>query len=291
MSQVPGNFSKLFPRRRFLKVLASGVLGGGGLLGWAIFVEPHWLSISYHRLIVPNLPANWMGKRLVHISDLHIGKTKLAFLQSAMRSVNPLKPDVLVITGDFINHQTPGSDKDIHDVLSCLQPASMATLACLGNHDYGRGWAQLKLADRVAEGVQARGIQVLRDEQVAIEGVDFYGLDDYWTPKFEAKACLRAAKSDRAAICLCHNPDVCDEPVWGDFRGVILSGHTHGGQCKPPFLPAPITPVRNKRFQQGFYDVANRNQLFINRGLGHTSPVRFNCRPEITVFELASEVA
>ena len=68
--------------------------------------------------------------------------------------------------------------------------------------------------------------------------------------------------------------------------GWVLAGHTHGGQCKPPFLRPPALPVRNKRYSAGAIDAGNGRTLYINRGLGHLIRVRFNVRPEITLFTL-----
>ena len=70
------------------------------------------------------------------------------------------------------------------------------------------------------------------------------------------------------------------------YKGWILSGHTHGGQCKPPFLPAPMLPVKNKRYSAGQFELSGERNLYINRALGHLWQVRFNVRPEITIFTL-----
>jgi predicted MPP superfamily phosphohydrolase len=78
-----------------------------------------------------------------------------------------------------------------------------------------------------------------------------------------------------------------DEHVWNGYRGWILSGHTHGGQCKPPFFAPPVIPVRNRRYTAGAFDLYDGRWLYINRGLGYLHRVRFNARPEITVFTLA----
>src|SRR5262249_53635838 len=97
---------------------------------------------------------------------------------------------------------------------------------------------------------------------------------------------LRSLDDGRAALVLCHNPDAADEPVWAGYQGWILSGHTHGGQCKPPFLDPPLLPVRNKRYTAGCFDLGDGRTLYINRGLGYLGGVRFGMRPEITVFSL-----
>jgi hypothetical protein len=85
---------------------------------------------------------------------------------------------------------------------------------------------------------------------------------------------------------LCHNPDVVDQPVWNGYQGWILAGHTHGGQVRPPFLPPPVLPVENKLYTSGAFDLGDGRFLYINRGLGSTMSVRFNARPEVTIFTL-----
>jgi predicted MPP superfamily phosphohydrolase len=74
----------------------------------------------------------------------------------------------------------------------------------------------------------------------------------------------------------------------GKHDGWILSGHTHGGQCKPPFLTPPLLPVRNRRYTAGEFALDGGRRLYISRGVGHLRQVRFNVRPEVTVFELHS---
>ena len=76
--------------------------------------------------------------------------------------------------------------------------------------------------------------------------------------------------------------------MWQGYRGWVLAGHTHGGQCRPPFLPAPIVPVRNRRYTRGEIDLSDGRRLYISRGLGYTWRVRFNVRPEVTLFTLQS---
>jgi predicted MPP superfamily phosphohydrolase len=81
-----------------------------------------------------------------------------------------------------------------------------------------------------------------------------------------------------------------DLPGWGAFNGWVLAGHTHGGQCKAPFLPPPILPVKNKRYSSGEFALAGGRRLYINRGVGTYLPVRFNVRPEVTVFTLEASI-
>ena len=158
----------------------------------------------------------------------------------------------------------------------------------LGNHDYGPNWAHPPVAANLVEAVGSDDLRVLRNERVDLGGLELLGLDDLWAGRFGAEELLaRRRRGPRAAIALSHNPDTADLPDWQGWRGWILAGHTHGGQCRPPFLPPPLLPVRNRRYTAGVFDVGPGRTLYVNRGLGHLTRVRFNVRPEITLFELA----
>jgi uncharacterized protein len=277
--------SRLWTRRFWIKSSLATLAAGTGLLGWTVLVEPHWVEVCYYDLPLANLPSAWSGRRLVQISDMHIGRVSLDYLQACMQIVNSLEPDLLAITGDFIDF-TGGLGEPIEAVLAELKPAKYGSFACLGNHDYGQQWSQSEVADQVIEVISRNGIQVLRDTLVEIQGLNILGVDDYWSPRCNPRQLLRRLDPEACSLALCHNPDACDRFDWSNLHGAILAGHTHGGQCKPPFLPPPILPVQNRLYTSGFFDLNPGRQLFINRGLGHTTPVRFNCRPEISVFKL-----
>jgi predicted MPP superfamily phosphohydrolase len=115
-------------------------------------------------------------------------------------------------------------------------------------------------------------------------------LGDLWSPEFEAGAAsLCGVRRGLPTIVLAHNPDMQDLPIWSGVSGWVLAGHTHGGQVKPPFLPPPVLPVRNKRYTAGEFVVGEGRRMYINRGLGHLLQVRFNVRPEMTLFTLTRD--
>lgn len=114
---------------------------------------------------------------------------------------------------------------------------------------------------------------VLRNDVTEIDGLQVAGLGDYWSPDFRhAGTTLERLDRPKATIVLCHNPDAVDEPIWGDLQGWVLAGHTHGGQCKPPFLPPPLLPVRNRHYTAGTFAVGGGRTLYINRGLRSPDP-------------------
>jgi hypothetical protein len=143
------------------------------------------------------------------------------------------------------------------------------------------------VAAKLVEAVGSDDLRFLRNERVDLGGLELLGLDDLWAGRFGAEELLaRRRRGPRAAIALSHNPDAADLPAWQGWRGWILAGHTHGGQCRPPFLPPPLLPVRNRRYTAGAFALGPGRALYVNRGLGHLTRVRFNVRPEITLFEL-----
>jgi hypothetical protein len=226
------------------------------------------------------------GRTLVQLSDVHVGRrVDDAYLVETFRRTTALQPDIVVMTGDFVSYHSDGLQQ-MRGVYPHFPHGRLATLAILGNHDYGPGWAHPEIARRVVETLRPFGITVLRNESHNVEGLQIVGLDDLWANQFAPRQVLRRLDPRRPAIVLSHNPDTVDLPVWSGYQGWILAGHTHGGQCKPPFLPPPLLPVRNRRYTSGEFCLTGNRRLYISRGVGHLLPVRFNVRPEVTVFEL-----
>lgn len=277
-------------RRTFIK-RAFWTLTGASLLAalYAWLIEPFWLEFVRVKMPVRNLPAELVGKTVMQISDIHVSdRFDYQFIIKSFQKAAALKPDFVVYTGDYVSTSRGGEAdyEKLHNTLQHLVKGKMGTLAILGNHDYGRNWAEAEVAEKIATMLQAQGAQVLRNESAEVAGINFIGIDDRWGLNFAPEKAMRDFDKTKANIVLCHNPDVCDMDIWGDYDGWILSGHTHGGQVKPPFLPPPLLPVQNKRYSAGKFDLSGGRTLYINRALGHLYQIRFNMRPEITIFEL-----
>jgi predicted MPP superfamily phosphohydrolase len=275
-------------RRQFLKTARGIVYGGGALAGlYAWRVEPHWLEFTQRELPIPNLPPELRGSTLVQISDAHVGDVVDSdYLIDAFRRVAAFEPDWIVVTGDFMSSAGVEKVDEVARVFEALPRARFGRPACFGNHDYGPSFRDQSVADALSRRMRDIGIDILANESRDFGGLTIAGLDDYWGPRFNPQPTLNALDPGRANLVLCHNPDVADQRIWSSYRGWILSGHTHGGQCKPPFLPPPLLPVRNRRYTSGAFEVGEGRWMYINRAVGYLRRVRFNVRPEITVFRL-----
>jgi uncharacterized protein len=272
-------------RRIFLQ---TGIAGIGLFTGiYAHQIEPFWLEFVKKKMPVRNLPEGLIGKTLMQISDMHVGnRFDWQFIINSFKEAQRFEPDFVVYTGDFVSYDSAEQLTQLKEVMKHTVLGKIGTVGILGNHDYGKNWQQTEVADQITDILKQAQINVLRNEQKEINELNFIGLDDYWATNFNPQRALSNYDAQKANIVLCHNPDVCDLNVWNGYQGWILSGHTHGGQCKPPFLNAPLLPVKNKKYAQGEVDLKDGRTMYINRALGHLWQIRLNVRPEITIFEL-----
>lgn len=279
-------------RRRFLKISLLSALGtasaGVGGFGYAHDIEPDLVEIVRINLTLPRLDPAFNGYQLAQISDIHIdtGMTK-ARLQRIVQMVNDLQPDAIAITGDYITGRwlLERSLEKLIEVLSELR-AKDATVAVLGNHDH---WTD---ADGVRRVLRESGLTELRNTVHTVKRGDamlhLAGIDDYWERRDRLDEILGALPENGAAILLAHEPDYADISAATGRFDLQISGHSHGGQVIIPVLNRPVViPTYGRKYPIGRYQVGTMIQ-YTNRGLGTVPPaVRFNCRPEITLFTLS----
>jgi hypothetical protein len=299
-------------RRQFLALGAGAAAAAAGTALYAWQVEPFWVEVVRRPMPLEHLPAALEGKTLLQISDVHVGpRVSSEYLIRSFSAARELAPDFVAFTGDFVSFRASYEIRELARVLRAAPVGRLATVASLGNHDYGRNWRSIAVADDISRAASDAGMLVLRNDVRTIAGLQFAGLADYWSPEFgpqhgmppegalvapvpspfaregtDAAGALRLLAREAATVVLSHNPDVLDLPIWEGVRGWVLAGHTHGGQVKPPFLPPPVLPVRNKRYTAGAFDVGPGRTMYVNRGLGFLYQVRFSVRPELTLFTL-----
>ena len=280
-------------RRRFLLWLLGAAAGlGGCCAGGAAYpwwIEPGWLQVTRRRVDVPGLPASLDGLTIAHLSDLHHGThVPIERIGDAVRAVNRLQPDIVALTGDFVSGSASFA-APCAEQLRALQAAS-GVFACLGNHDH---WTDAQV---VARALGDAGIGVLRNTAQALagaaEGLWIAGVDDVMEGQQDLARALAPVPEGAPVLLLAHEPDFADQVSQHAAPVVLqLSGHSHGGQVRLPFVGPLILPRHASKYPAGLYRVGDL-ALYTNRGLGVIEPaVRFNCRPEVTLLSLRSALS
>lgn len=142
----------LLTRRRFLKLAGGTVALGLGLGGYAWRIEPHWLEVVRRDLPIRGLPTALEGRTLAQVSDLHVGPTvDSEYLADSLRMLSSLKPDLVVITGDFMSCSHGEQVDEVARVLEHLDVPPLGCFGITGNHDFGENWSRAEVVERLAD--------------------------------------------------------------------------------------------------------------------------------------------
>jgi len=289
-----------YQRRKFLKMMAAGVAVPVAVPSlYGMYVGSAQLRVDDVELAFPDLPAGLNGFTIIQISDLHVGPfMDSATLQSIVRRINAMAPDLVAVTGDIINWGSAYLD-EAAEGLAGLQ-AEYGVYAILGNHDFFCDTGGL------CKKLEKKGVQILRNEwrEIRPEGgaglLQLVGIDDpqgRWRRDMHdafLKKALRNAPDSGFRVLLSHRPTVFDIAAERGVR-LTLAGHTHAGQMISPF---GMGNSHNWSFARLFYERdyglydKNGAHLYINRGLGVVGPpMRINCPREITRITLRQKAA
>ncbi len=253
---------KKITRRQFLGLGLLALPAAAGIDGR--FAEPTWLRVT-HLDLSPNPTC-----RFVHFSDLHY-KGDAAYAAKVIRAINQLEPEFVCFTGDLIEEA-----RYAPAALEFIQQIKRPVYGCPGNWDYNSGasFRPYDNAFRATGGawLEERGV-ILPQHDLELIGLGMRGEHHF-----------ADARTTRRLL-LIHYPTQADR-LGGQRYDLILAGHSHGGQVRLPFLGALVLPYGVGRYQLGSYESLG-GPLYVNAGTGtYLIPVRFNCRPELTVVRL-----
>lgn len=281
---------KNITRRTFLK--GGAALAAVGFPLYAAEISRHEISIERHSIRIERLPDQFRGMRIVQISDFHYAEyTEPYFLREIVELVNRLKPDMTVFNGDFITNGLFPQNRTKAFAYKCTEILSHVQCplrySVLGNHD-----ATEAFKDTVIDALATHKMPLLNNAFAPLErdGKRLWiaGTGDVCCNQMDLnKAIPPSSLTDgEPVILMVHEPDVL--PQIARYKvDLMLSGHTHGGQIRLPFLPALSLPEFGKRYVEGLFRVGP-TQLYVNRGIGTVGlPFRFNCPPEIAEITLA----
>ena len=241
-------------------------------------------------------PAVHVGQldhlRVAHLTDLHVGRvTPMAVQREAVALANAEKPDLVVITGDFVCHSQLYLDQLVEVVRGFAAPVA----AVLGNHDYWAG------AGEVREALRRAGAEVLTNQHTTItlrhQRLQLLGLDDAYTGHADRKKAAHGLRADLPVLGLSHIAEEADA-LWQLGVPLVLSGHTHGGQITVARLhELALGRLAGHKYVHGLYGSRAASNghgqvtgaVYVGAGIGAAvMPFRFGERGRrvITIFEL-----
>ncbi len=232
--------------------------------------------------------------RIAHLTDLHVGRiTPFEVQRTAVEMTNAERPDLVLLSGDFVCHSQLYLDQ-LAEVIRLFQAP---VIAVLGNHDYWSG------ADEVEKALRQGGAEVLRNRNttntLGSERLQVVGLDDAYTGHAQRDAAVKGLRKDLPAIALSHIAEEADG-LWRHGIPLVLSGHTHGGQVTLARLhELAVGIVAGHRYVHGLYgsrehvgpkgESEPKGAVYVGAGIGAAVvPFRLGDRGkrEVTMFEL-----
>jgi predicted MPP superfamily phosphohydrolase len=265
--------------------IGAAAAAGAAVGAYAFLVEPLWLQVTRTRIHVRGLHPDLEGFRIALLTDLHAGEgTPLWLIRRAARLVMRERPHLIAVTGDLAADDAPSFAPVLSTLTELDAPQGVWTVP--GNHDYTVGierWRaevarQPNLRD-LTNGAEMRRVGAAR---LCVAGVDDFSKGN---PRLDA---LPPPEERDFTLLLAHDPDQAEKARRAyDAVDLIVSGHTHGGQVRLPFVGALRNP---SEFEELYEEGLRRRpwtQVYTSRGVGTVHiPVRFLCRPEVAVLEL-----
>jgi len=260
-------------------------------------IAPNFPRIVRKQILLRRWPKRLEGFTIALLSDFHYDPYfSVHPLRSSISMVNGLRPDLIALTGDFVTELFHANKANRARAAAAAEPcaqllrqmqAPYGLWAVLGNHDV------VTDPNRVINALRAVGIQVLGNQSVPIEGTGtrfwLAGVDDVLENRSDLNAALSKVPANEPVLLLAHEPDFADY-VAGFPVDLQLSGHSHGGQVRIPFVRPLWLPPLAKKYIWGLYKIGGLT-LYTNPGLGTVGlPVRMNCPPEITLLTLRRSV-
>jgi predicted MPP superfamily phosphohydrolase len=266
--------------------IGAALTAGAGLgIGYGFWEAAH-IRVKRQTVAIPNLPSAFVGKTVAVLADLHHGAyVGISFIREAVRLANSLNPDLVALVGDYANR---GDRTDI-ELPPCLEALSdlrapLGVFAVPGNHDMQKGG---RVYHEVISTTPLTDL-TNRNQRISQNGEHLWlaGVDELWYGRPDLRQALKGVPERAAVLLLSHNPDFAEESP--DARvGLMLSGHTHGGQIYIPVTGAWRIPSKyGEKYRCGLVQ-GPASRVFVSRGLGEAGiPLRVNAPPEINVLTL-----
>ena len=275
----------------FLKFILILILLCVCILLWARFISTSGLIVNERKIVNERLPQSFNGFKIVHFSDVHYGKTiNKKSMQKIVDKINLINPDLVLFTGDLIDKDIKISDDIVNELSNLLDEidSSHGKYAVKGNHDY--------TTDAFTEIMNNSEFNILEnDYDLVYNEVNDYiylgGLSSSIKTEIDYDKSLAYFKEetnnkDVFSIMMLHEPDNIDSLLEYQSIDLALSGHSHGGQVRLPFMGGIVKIKGAEKYPNSYYKIDN-TKLYVSYGLGtSTYPFRFMNKPSINFYRL-----
>lgn len=272
------NVKKIYNRMSSIFIIIMIVSIANVFLG-VCFTKLEEVSINTNKL------PEGSSIRLLQISDVH-NKKSLGSNQQLIKLTKEAQPDIVVITGDLIDDNTKDLE-NVYELVEGIAAINPRIYFVTGNHEW-RG----DLAEELMMGLSKRGVKILdnKNEFVKIRNLslNLCGVADWTSGQLDLSKALKGADSEIYTVMLAHDPWIIND--YKDFvPDLTLSGHTHGGQVRLPWVGAIVAPGQKlfPELDKGFYNLTNDKFLYIDSGVGTNAlPIRYLNRSQVTLMTI-----
>ncbi|MBI4178563.1 metallophosphoesterase [bacterium] len=276
-------------RRQFLRAMAAGGVAAALPLSYGMGLHPSGIEVVRARINLPFLPPAFNGLKVALLSDLHYGAVGVTagLVEAAFERTLQARPDVICLGGDLVTGRTSGLMRDVLAMLRGVS-APLGIFAALGNHEFRWG-----IESSAAAEFGKSPVHLLRNETVFLKRggarLPLIGLDNFFNQPLDTLRRLLPELESRPCLVLEHSPDFA-ALLSPRFNGLVLAGHTHGGQVVLPGIGRMLSASRfGLRYVAGEYP-AGGGRMYITRGIGAVLvPFRVGCPPEVSILELSTD--
>lgn len=283
--------------KKVLKFIFKATIIISCVLLYSRYISTSGLIIKEHKIYNSNIPDSFHGTKIVHVSDIHYGRTILKEeLNKLVTSINELKPDIVIFTGDLIDKDTNLKEKDRKIIIEALNKidTTINKYAITGNHDYQfEEYTSILLESNFINLDDNYDIVYNKSyEPIMIAGLKTYlsskkSIDDRML-NINTYISNNKDNGPKFRILMMHEPDLIDDVQVDNFN-LVLAGHSHNGQVRLPIIGATILPAKAKNYYDEYYKI-NDTDLYISSGVGtSTINFRFLNKPSVNLYRLVNK--
>lgn len=269
---------------RIFKIVITIAVILFSLILYSRYISTYGITIREYSNTYENLPKEYHGLKIIHISDIHYGSTTFKNQLNNMKNkINELKPDIVVFTGDLIDKDFKYQDKDINDIVSILSKVNttIGKYAIEGNHD----------KEIFKQIMQKSNFIILNNTSDLIykntsTPIYINGIGSSIKNNNDIAQAFEKTNKNTFTITIMHEPDNIDKILEKYTVDIALAGHSHNGQVRLPFIGVIAKNQDAKKYYNEYYRI-NNTDLYISGGLGtSTLPFRLFNRPSINLYRL-----